>query len=88
MNLNCSVHGVKPPGKTESNAYCQPCIEKEKRIKELESQIEEMKNCQNCGRAKFDASGGLICKRFTKCYFYGGSYIDQLKHWQLKKKGG
>lgn len=43
-------------------AYVKGALTREKRIEELEAQIEKMKCCRNC---KYD--GGLVCLYKTDC---------------------
>jgi recombinational DNA repair protein RecR len=51
--------------------------------KELESQIEKMKNCKNCKKLKKEKDGLLVC---TVGSFYTNTFGENCDKWEIKEK--
>ena len=51
-------------------------------IKELEAQIEKMKNCKNCQKLKKEKDGLLIC---TVGSFYTNTFGKNCDKWEIKE---
>ena len=56
---------------TARNAYKDGAESREKRIAELEAQIEKMQNCRNCNKEKIEGA----CGHFTQ--------VGWCKNWEL-----
>ena len=52
-------------------------------IRELEAQIEKMKNCKNCKKLKKEKDGLLVC---TVGSFYTNRFGENCDKWEIKEK--
>jgi len=67
----------------EESIFIQGYRQSEKRIAELEAQIEKMKNCKNCKKLKKEKDGLLIC---TVGSFYTNTFGKNCDKWEIKEK--
>ena len=63
--------------------YIDGAEPREKRIAELEQQIEKMKNCKNCKKLKKEKDGLLFC---TVGSFYTNTFGKNCDKWEIKEK--